>query len=128
MKANTLTFLFSAAEPQLRALLYKYIEDGHDSILDVYIEELQGGKAEPKVPGAIPLRAPEGMLNYSFSGGKCYMTERTFKFLEDVARSGNKVQTIKEHRNITGFGLKESKDWVEHHFEDLIRAARPDRY
>ncbi len=30
-----------------------------------------------------------------------------------LARSGKKIEAIKEHRVLTGAGLKESKDWVE---------------
>jgi hypothetical protein len=101
-KATTLHFLHDANETQLRAVLYKYVEQ-HPECLEDFVAEL-----------IVPL--DDQVRNFPYSGGGCRLTNKQFRSLRSISEGGNKVMAIKEHRGITQFGLKESKDWVEEHF------------
>lgn len=61
------------------------------------------GHAPQSVPGAAPYTAPLGDT----------MIDARFEEVRQSIRRGQKIEAIKRHRELTGMGLKESKDAVE---------------
>jgi ribosomal protein L7/L12 len=61
------------------------------------------GAAPQAVPGAAPYTPPTSDL----------MADPRFEDVRRFIRRGQKIDAIKRHRELTGVGLKESKDAVE---------------
>ncbi len=56
-----------------------------------------------------------------------HLTVEQTELIKDALLSGNKIKAIKLHREFTGLGLKESKDFVENLILDLIE-REPEKY
>jgi hypothetical protein len=55
------------------------------------------------------------------------LSDDAMKALTEALRQGRKIDAIKIHREITGLGLKESKDAIEA-IESSLRAQFPDKF
>ena len=49
------------------------------------------------------------------------LTPQQTKQIEDALAAGNKIQAIKLHREFTGFGLKESREFIDQLVPQLVQ-------
>jgi len=107
MKSDLMHFIRSATDAQLQVVLFDYIELHPESF-----DQIISKHPELNVPGA------DGRSAYTAAGTTCWLTQHQYSSIKGHCAVNNRVAAIKEHRTITGLGLKESKDWVEGMFYD----------
>lgn len=68
------------------------------------------------LPGSAVIEIEDMVPKYDASG-RPFNLESAVETINGCLRDNQKIQAIKEYRGLTGLGLKESKDVVEHWYE-----------